>query len=480
MGKDAEILRQVEALKSALEQAQEALAQQQDFIDRVSESPKSFGVVVELKPKPIVCVGGAMAQVEPANGLKLKIGSRVLVLNMQIVDLIDFDLGGTIQTISSVIDKRFVEIRSDGAPVVIFSGGLKLEAGDRVIVEGNIIAARKLPKQQQAYVVREETNVSWNDIGGLQDAKAAMIEAVELPHRNPAIFSHYGKKPAKGILLYGPPGCGKTMLGKAAATALASLHADKGTSDGFLYVKGPELLDRFVGVAEASIRDLFARARRFKKETGAPAVIFIDEADSLLGRRGSSISSDMERTIVPAFLTEMDGLEETGALTILATNRPDTLDPAIVRDGRIDRKIKIERPDLTSSHSIFAMNLRGVPLADGEDIEDVAAFSAVELFHAKRALYRVETEDGDETLALRHLVNGALVAGVVQQATSFALQRDLKANTMGGLQRDDILRALKAVEDQNRDLDHRDAILELVGDRRVRAVYRTDRQRQAA
>lgn len=477
---EAAVLKQVEKLQRDLAAAQEALADQQEFIDRVQKSPKSFAVVVELEPKPVICMGGAMAQVEPVPALKLKKGMRVLVVNSQIMEVSDMAFGGAVQTVASVIDDTFVEIRSDGSPVVLFSNGFALEAGDRVIVEGNVIVTRKLDKQQQSYRVREDTGVCWSDIGGLHDAKQEMIAAVELPHKNPAIFERYNATPAKGILLYGPPGCGKTMLGKAAATALAKLHAGASSSDGFLYIKGPEILDRYVGVAEGAVRDIFERARRFHRETGSPAVVFIDEADAILGRRGSGLSSDMERTIVPAFLTEMDGLEQSGALTILATNRPDTLDPAIVRDGRIDRKIKVTRPDIKASHEIFSMNLKGVPLHEDDDLAKVAAFSAVELFNAKRALYRIATEDGEETLTLAHLVNGALVKGVVDQAKSFALHRDLASDTFGGLRREDITRALSLVEAQNRDLDHRDAILELVGDRRVQAVYRLTGEKRAA
>jgi proteasome-associated ATPase len=308
-------------------------------------------------------------------------------------------------------------------------------------------------------------------VGGLEEAKQQMREAVELPHTNADIYKHYNKALIKGVLLWGPPGCGKTMLGKATATSLAQTYAKKKVADGFLYVKGPEILDRYVGVAEATIRSIFERARHHRAQHGYPAVIFIDEADAILGRRGSGISSDMERTIVPAFLTEMDGLEASGALVILATNRQDRLDPAVVRDGRIDRKVKVTRPTIESAAEIALLNLKGAPLANGYAHADLAVTAASELFAKKRVIAKLTTQSGAvKELALAHIVNGAMVAGLVDQAKSIALHRDIKARKRGGLQKADIVAAVDAVQRQNLDLGHDDGLIELAGGETITAV----------
>jgi proteasome-associated ATPase len=292
-----------------------------------------------------------------------------------------------------------------------------------------------------------------------------MIEAVELPYRNPEIVEFYHRRRIKGVLLYGPPGCGKTMLGKATATSIARMNAKDTKHNGFLYIKGPEILERFVGVAEAVVRQLFQRARKHKEQFGFPAVIFIDEAEALLSKRGSGISSDVEKTMVPMFCTEMDGMEESDALVILATNRPDILDPAIIRNGRIDRKIKIERPTLESAINIFMLNLKDAPLNNGYSHDELARLGAVELFRKDRILYRINVKDrGDVDFALSDIINGGMVAGVVDEAKSIAMKRDIINNVRGGLRKEDIILAVDLIEQQNRDLDHTDELSEFTHD----------------
>jgi SpoVK/Ycf46/Vps4 family AAA+-type ATPase len=291
-------------------------------------------------------------------------------------------------------------------------------------------------------------NVTWDDIGGLEEAKRDMIEAIEMPHKYKELFKAYHKRPIKGILLSGPPGCGKTMLGKAAATCLSTIYGKESARTGFLYVKGPEILNMYVGATEAAIRDLFFDAERHAEENGYPAVIFIDEADAILAERGSR-TVGIGNTIVPAFLTEMDGLESSSAIVILATNRPDVLDPAIVRDGRIDRKISVTRPTLQSATDILRMSLKNVPLESAFTLETLAEDLA-------QAIYSDELYVTDDKL-LRDVVNGAMLAGVVDLAVSTAIHRDIdagKRTKSTGLNDKDCLVAINRMVRMTKDLKH--------------------------
>jgi proteasome-associated ATPase len=424
-----------------------------------------------------ITLDGKFVEVLLPQELKVNPGDTVTVVmeTMQIVDVAAVQIGGDIAYIRRVIDDTFSEVDYQSSVRVVFNGKFnkKIEKGDRVVLDGTAtVIIRNLGKEDERFSFTTETNVSWNEIGGLDEAKREMIEAVELPHVNPDIFRFYGKKPIKGVLLYGPPGCGKTMLGKATATALARIYNGGSTSSGFIYIKGPEILDRFVGVAEATVRQIFQRARKHKEKHGYPAVVFIDEADAILSKRGSGISSDVERTIVPMFLTEMDGLEDSGALVILATNRSDILDPAIVRDGRIDRKIRISRPTPESAAEIFHLNLKRVPLNNGYTYEELAKLGSDEVFSSKRTLYQIKTKDGVREFTLGNILNGGMVVSIVDQATSIAMHRDLreKKEKPAGLCREDIVAAVDTVFRQNRDLNHTDELSEFVHDFREDVV----------
>lgn len=425
----------------------------------------------------VIVVNGEFLEVLLPEDCEVNPGDTVTIVTetMQIVDVASVQVGGgSIGYLRRVIDETFSEVDYESSVRVIFNGRFagSLEKGDRVVLDGAAtVIIRNLGKEDDRFNFTAETNVTWDDIGGLAEAKQQMIEAVELPHKNPEIFRFYGKRPAKGILLYGPPGCGKTMLGKATATALARIYNGDQKSAGFIYIKGPEILDRFVGVAEATIRQVFQRARKHKETYGYPAVVFIDEADAILAKRGSGISSDIERTIVPMFLTEMDGLEDSGALVILATNRPDILDSAVVRDGRIDRKVKIDRPTPKSAVEIFLLNLKKVPLNNGYSHEGLAKLASDEMFASHRTLYQIRTNsNGVLNFTLGNIVNGGMIASIVDQATSIALQRDLSKKKPEGLCKNDLVAAVNAVERQNRDLGHTDELAEFVHDFRADVV----------
>jgi proteasome-associated ATPase len=460
----------------ALEKAREKLVEQDELLQRLAQPPFSYSTVVDQgkdaagKAYLVTANGGQYTRVAPPKNVNVNPGDMVVVSPMtgQIIEIEPLTFAGSVSIIKAVLDEKFSEIDASdgGSGKLAFNGRVNhkdLEPGDRVVVDasGSVII-RKMPKTKNQYVRDNATPITWDSIGGLAEAKSQMIEAVELPRSNPEIFKRYNKAPPKGILLYGPPGCGKTMLGKAAATSLAHQSGEGG---GFMYVKAPEILDRFVGVAEGNVRAIFNAAKAYKQRTGQQAVVFIDEADAVLGRRGANISSDINMTVVPSFLTEMDGLDDSGALVILATNRPDTLDPAIVRDGRIDRKIKVTRPDQGATADIVRMNLHAVPLAKEENRDGVSQEIAETIFCPSRVLYHLRTTKGERDLTLSGVVNGAMVAGIVEKATSKAMRRDLaQDNKKGGVTRNDMLEAVDDVLHAARDLDVSGDLRDLLSD----------------
>lgn len=300
------------------------------------------------------------------------------------------------------------------------------------------------PLEASEFAPAKIPDITWEDIGGLEDAKKDIIEAIELPYREEKLFKHYKKRPIKGILLSGEPGCGKTMLAKAAANSIAKIHKAESVRTGFLYVKGPEILNMYVGATEQTIRNMFMDARRHLAEYGYPAIIFIDEADAILATRGNRSIGGLS-TVVPAFLTEMDGLEESSAIVMLATNRPDALDPAIIREGRIDRKIHIPRPSKVNALTIVKNNLSKFPLAEGEDIDNLALTLVCEIFDDGRMV-------NDDT-RLFEAINGAMLAACVDLAVSNAIHRDIGKEPTG-VNIDDIRTAVERIHSQNKGLTH--------------------------
>jgi hypothetical protein len=265
---------------------------------------------------------------------------------------------------------------------------------------------------------------------------------------------------AGGIVVHN---CGKTLMGKAAASALAKIYKGEKKSTGFIYIKGPEILSKWVGETESTIRQVFQRARKHKETHGYPAIIFIDEADSVLSTRGSSISSDVDKTIVPMFLAEMDGMDDSGALVVLATNRSDALDPAVVRDGRIDRKIRIGRPDAIAALEIFSMYLRRVPIRKEHTHDELAQVGVQETFRPDRILYKIRRKTNNTMdFTLGNIINGGMIASIVDHATSIALDLDLERGEQTGLGRDHLVEAINRVDQQNRNLNHKDDLDEFI------------------
>ena len=285
------------------------------------------------------------------------------------------------------------------------------------------------------------------------DVKESMKDAIENPIKHKELYAKYGRKPTKGILLYGPPGNGKTMIGKAVASSISELYDTE--ESGFIYIKGPEILNMYVGASEEKIRSIFSTARDFKKRTNCPAIIFIDEAEAILSKRGSGKSSDVDKTIVPQFLSEMDGLEDSGAIVILTTNRPDMLDSAIVREGRIDKKIKVSSPDIESVEHILKMNFKNVPCEI--DTEKMAKSAARLMFDSSLEIYDITTEKGSNLkFRMSNILNGAMVASIVNDSVSRAIKRDLDSGNIEptGVTLDDVHETVMHVFDQNSKMDH--------------------------
>jgi proteasome-associated ATPase len=295
----------------------------------------------------------------------------------------------------------------------------------------------------------------WDDIGGLEMQKQAIRESIEDQFVHQDILAAYGKAPVKGILLFGPPGCGKTMLASAAATMIKKL-AKTGNAL-FQYVKGPEILNMYVGASEERIRNLFATAREHENATGDPSVIFIDEAESILKKRGSGISSDVENTIVPAFLSEWDGLKKSKTMVILATNRADMLDSAVTRDSRVDIKLHVPRPNKETCTDILGLNLENVPINEkGSGPKSLAKLTLNEVCKESHSLYKVRTESEEHMFGLKDLITGAMLKGIVQKGITEAIRRDRSSGTLSGIKKADMRAAVRITFEQNKNLDHTD------------------------
>jgi len=440
-----------------LEKAKEIIANQQEYLRNILGQSFSFGLVIGFgkrvtivdkpdesnylpsekttEPSCVIMHNGQKIEVLYNEKLKLKVGDTVKCTTTKagvgIIEKAEPVSFGMTVVIKEIFDKNTAEIDANGTPRIVLTGLFSdakdkdqmLEKGCRVILdETGTIIVKNLGKQHGQYTFSAVTGVSWNDIGGLEDVKQQMTEAIENPIKYAELYSLYGRKPTKGILLWGPPGNGKTMIGKAVATSVAELYNTK--ESGFIYIKGPEILNMYVGASEERIRSIFASAREFKKKTGCPAIIFIDEAEAILSKRGSGKSSDVDKTIVPQFLTEMDGLDESSAIVILTTNRPDMLDSAIIREGRIDKKIKVPRPTQESVEMILNLNLKKVPCVI--DSKKIAKSCAQLIFDQSLCLYDISLESGKSMkFCMEHIINGAMIAAIVNDAITAAINRDL-------------------------------------------------------
>ncbi len=377
------------------------------------------------------------------------------------------EITGEVVTVKEVMDDgvRIVVVgRADEERVCELADairGMHIRNGDhlRLDTRSNLLL-EKLPRPEVEHLLLEEVpDISYTDIGGLDDQIEQIADAVELPFLHQDLFAEHQLPAPKGILLYGPPGCGKTLIAKAVANSLAKKVAEtigegKGRSY-FINIKGPELLNKYVGETERQIRLVFQRARE-KSDEGWPVIVFFDEMDSMFRTRGSGISSDMESTIVPQLLSEIDGVEGLkNVIVIGATNREDLIDPAILRPGRLDVKIKIERPNAKAATAIFARYLTNeIPIMDGESIPEMIDATVTEMYRDDEAnrFLEVTYQNGDkEILYYKDFSSGAMIENVVRRAKKLAIKRVIGGGTKG-VCTDDLLASIKQEYKEHEDL----------------------------
>lgn len=406
----------------------------------------------------VITVDGKLFEVHGLPGKRLNAGENVKVDmdSKQIHDIVGVTSAGDVVHVKDIVDEHHIEVETNGHNrVVIHPPDLKVEPGDRVMLDNSAtMAVRKLSKEDSGrYNMLEQSNITWDQIAGLEDVKENLQEALELPYLHPDIYKFYNKKPPKGVLLYGPPGCGKTLTAKAAANSLAKIHGAESFQSGFIYVKGPELLSKWVGIAEQEVRSLFTRGREHFKRHGYPALLFIDEAEALLRMRGTGRSSDMESTIVPMFLSEMDGLQESHMIVMLATNQQKLIDPAVIREGRCDRHVRVGRPNLKNTVDYLKIHMNGMPLAKGVDVEELQMEVTAELFSQHRTIFKVTHKSESEMFRLSDSLSGSMLAGLVDQATSRAMKRDLKAGKRKGVTVGDFKEAIEIMHKSHANLN---------------------------
>lgn len=472
---------QNERLVGALAQAKEQLTALRAEVDKLAAPPSSYGTVLSTHPEGTVDVwtAGRKLKVSVAPGVPaagLQRGQEV-VLNeaLNVIALGGPDPQGEVVRVKDRLDatRLVVTLRADEERVVEVAAPLAatpLQVGDHLRLDARAgLVLEKLPKAEVEDLVLEEVpNITYADIGGLSSAIELIRDAIELPVLYAEHFAAHKLAPPKGVLLYGPPGCGKTLIAKAVANALAQqLSTQTGTPSTayFLNVKGPELLNKYVGETERKIREIFARARE-KANAGCPVVIFFDEMDSLFRTRGSGISSDVESTIVPQFLAELDGVEGLRHVIVIgASNRQDLIDPAVLRPGRFDVKIRIDRPNQEAAAEIFGKYLTPeLPLAASElaahaadPVATATALSAAaltEMFVADEAhrFLEVTYASGEkETLYFKDFVSGALIESVCTRAKKTAVKRMITSGVRG-LTTADLVEAVKAEFRENEDL----------------------------
>ena len=472
MDKDADLMRvngelaaardHNERLITTLRDAREQIVSLKTEVDRLAQPPSGFATI-------LIAYEDATADIM-ASGKKMRVGvsptieitdlvlGREVLLNesMNIVSIREYDETGEIVVLKERInnDRALVVAHSDeerviriGQPLI----GEKLRAGDTLLCDmRNGVAVEKIARAEVEELVLEEVpDIHYEDIGGLGEQIEKIRDAVELPYLHAELFLEHKLKAPKGILLYGPPGCGKTLIAKAVANSLAQKVAEKtGIDEGrsfFLNIKGPELLNKYVGETERHIRLVFQRARE-KASEGMPVIVFFDEMDSLFLTRGTGVSSDVENTIVPQLLSEIDGVESLeNVIVIGASNREDMIDPAILRPGRLDVKIKIQRPDAQAAAAIFSKYLTSdLPLHEEDLAEHGGDREATTVDMISRAVERMYTDmdenrflevtyaNGDkEVLYFKDFNSGAMIENIVARAKKSAIKEFLTVGQRG-------------------------------------------------
>ncbi len=471
-----------ERLAATLRDAREQIITLKEEVDRLAQPPTGFGTFLTRNEDDTVDVftGGRKLRVtvSPAVDLDALTKGQEVMLNeaMNVVAALRFEEVGEVVMFKELLadgERALIIANTDEERVVRLAHPLRdvtLRAGDSLLLDSRSgYVYERVPKSEVEELVLEEVpDIDYADIGGLSGQIDQIRDAVELPYLHPDLFREHQLKPPKGVLLYGPPGCGKTLIAKAVANSLAKKVAAKTGQEGksyFLNIKGPELLNKYVGETERHIRLVFQRARE-KASEGTPVIVFFDEMDSLFRTRGSGVSSDVENTIVPQLLSEIDGVELLeNVLVIGASNREDMIDPAILRPGRLDVKIKIERPDAESARDIFSkylladLPLHADDLAEfgGDRNATVAGMitATVERMYnesEENRFLEVTYANGDkEVLYFKDFNSGAMIQNIVDRAKKMAI-KDFLDNDQRGLRVQHLLQACVDEFKENEDL----------------------------
>ena len=471
-------------LTSTLQEAKEKLEQLKEKVEQLSAPPNNYGVYLQSNDDGTLDIdlGGKRWRVNAdpeINTDQLQKGQEVIVNGvMNVVSVREFERQGEVVKVKEMLDDNrvLVNMRADEERVVEISDPLdkeELKFGDNVMlnpITGMVM--EKLPKLEVEDLLLEEVpDIKYSDIGGLNEQIEAIRDAIETPYLYPDEYKEFQLKPPKGVLLYGPPGCGKTLIAKAVANSLAARVREQTGRDDvesyFINIKGPELLNKYVGETERKIREVFQKAKDKSKE-GVPVIIFFDEMDSLFRSRGMGISSDMESTVVPQFLAEIDGVEGLRDVVVIgASNRQDLLDPAVLRPGRLDIKIKVDRPEAEGAKDIFSIYLTpDLPIApsvlekfDGDRERAAQSLSeqAIEQMYAttdENKFIEVTYNRGErETLYFKDFASGAMIENIVDRAKKMAIKRLIDSEGKEkGITLDDLEMAIQEEYKENEDL----------------------------
>ena len=455
----------------------------QDVVTKLTAPANRVGMLLEVPAEGLarIVVGGAeyYTNIDPRVPAEaLKTGTQILVNEaFALIKTLGYDRSGPVLKVAEALPDGRVRFEQDmGRQAMILPrssdlAAVELKPGDEIRIDPtHRIAIEKCEdRKARMHLLDEVPTVTWAQIGGQKAAIEAIRKAIEYPLLHGETFKRYQFTQPKGFLLYGPPGCGKTLIGQAAAANLSKIVGQEAAGAGtdgagrravstgaFLHVKGPEILNMWLGESERIVRDLFAQART-RREEGALPFIFIDEAESILGTRRSMRSFNINNTLVPMFCAEMDGIESLrDVVIILASNRPDLIDPAVLRPGRIDRKIKVARPDRQGAAEILKVYLTadlpyGAPLGVGQEANETSVrdglieevIGRLFLRHDANRLLAVRLRNGHTKILYRaDMVSGAILAAIVRRAKERAIERALRGASESGITADDLFEAI--------------------------------------